>query len=267
MRTTFACLVITGLIAEAITGCQGGSPGTPDAKTDSTKTDTAMTAAPADMNNRLTDEEKNAGWQLLFDGTSKSNFHVFNNTSDGSAWQVTDGALRLDTTTKKDNKIVGGGDLVTNDEYESFDLKLDWKISAGGNSGIMFYVQEGPKFERTYHTGPEMQVLDNAAHPDAKINKHRAGDLYDLITSSPETVKPVGEWNQVEIISNKGALEFHLNGTKVLATTMWDDAWKKMIAASKFKQWSGFGTYKKGRIALQDHGNTVWYRNIKIKKL
>ena len=262
MRTTFACLLFAGAIA----GCQGGS-GSKQPETDSTKTDTMATAAPADMNNRLTDEEKSAGWQLLFDGTSKSNFHVFNNTSDGSAWQVTDGALHLDTTTKKDNNIVGGGDLVTNDEYENFDLKLDWKISPAGNSGIMFYVQEGPKFEKPYWTGPEMQVLDNAAHPDAKIIKHRAGDLYDLITSTPETVKPAGEWNQVEIISNKGALEFHLNGTKVLTTTMWDDAWKKMIAGSKFKQWAGFGTFKKGRIALQDHGNTVWYRNIRIKKL
>jgi len=263
MRTTFACLLFVGAIAS----CQDGNKGTPDAGTDSTKTDSSMAATTPDINNRLTDEEKNSGWQLLFDGASKGNFHVFNNTSDGSAWQVTDGALHLDTTTKKDGNIVGGGDLVTNEEYENFDLKMEWKISAGGNSGIMFYVQEGPKFERTYHTGPEMQVLDNAAHPDAKIIKHRAGDLYDLITSSPETVKPAGEWNMVEIISNKGALEFHLNGTKILATTMWDDAWKKMIAASKFKQWTGFGTYKKGRFALQDHGNTVWFRNIKIKKL
>ncbi|THU36822.1 DUF1080 domain-containing protein [Niastella caeni] len=262
MRTTFACLVLAGAIA----GCQGGT-GTNQPGTDTTKTDT-MAAAPVEVTtNSLTNEEKNTGWQLLFDGVSKGNFHVFNKKTDGSAWQVTDGAIHLDTTTKNEGKIVGGGDLVTNEEYESFDLKLEWKIDPGGNSGIMFYVQEGPGFTETYHTGPEMQVLDNAAHPDAKINKHRAGDLYDLIASSPETVKPAGEWNQVEVISNKGALEFHLNGTKVLSTTMWDDAWKKMIAASKFKQWSGFGTYKKGRIALQDHGNSVWYRNIKIKKL
>ncbi|MBO9199658.1 MULTISPECIES: 3-keto-disaccharide hydrolase [Niastella] len=265
MRTTFACLILAGAIA----GCQGGNSGSQQSETDTTKTtDTMSNSTPVEiMDNALTADEKNAGWQLLFDGNSKSNFHVFNKKSDGTAWQVADGAIHLDTTNKKDGKITGGGDLVTNDEYDNFDLKLDWKIAPGGNSGILFYVQEGPKFGETYHTGPEMQVLDNAAHPDAKIIKHRAGDLYDLITSSPETVKPAGEWNHAEIISNKGALEFHLNGTKVLTTTLWDDAWTKMLAASKFKQWPGFGTFKNGHIALQDHGNSVWYRNIKIKKL
>jgi hypothetical protein len=261
MRITFYLLEL----AAAIGVCQSNTNKKP-AEPDTTKKDT-MAATPVDTTNRLTDTEKNAGWQLLFDGASKSNFHVFNNKSDGSAWQITDGQLHLDTTNKKDGKIVGGGNLVTNEEYENFDLKLDWKIDPGGNSGILFYVQEGPKFQEPYHTGPEMQVLDNERHPDAKINKHRAGDLYDLIASSPETVKPAGQWNQVEIISNNGSLQFHLNGAKVLSTTMWDDNWKKMIAASKFKQWPGFGIYKKGRITLQDHDNSVWYRNIKIKKL
>jgi hypothetical protein len=207
----------------------------------------------------------NDGWQVLFDGASKNAWHIYNSKSDGAAWKVQDGILYLDPGARKSG--AGGGDLVTNEEYENFDLKLEWKIDSAGNSGIIFLTQEDPKYSATYLTGPEMQIIDNNGHRDAKINKHRAGDLYDLITSSPETVKPAGEWNMVEIISNKGALEFHLNGTKVLATTMWDDAWKKMIAASKFKQWAGFGTYKKGRFALQDHGNTVWFRNIKIKKL
>ena len=112
-----------------------------------------------------------------------------------------------------------------------------------------------------------MQVLDNTGHSDANINKHRAGDLYDLIAGAPETVKPVGEWNQVRIVINKGTLEFYLNGPKIVTTTLWDDNWNKMVAGSKFKAWKDFATFKKGRIALQDHGDPVWYRNIKIKKL
>ncbi len=262
MRSLLAALILVA----GLTGCQSNAS---KQNPETSKTDSmggpATTPVPA--NNALTGEEKEAGWQLLFDGATKNGWHVYNNKSDGSAWQVVDGTLHLDPKTKKDYQTVGGGDIVTADEYENFDLKLEWKLDSAGNSGIMFYVREDPKYERTYHTGPEMQVLDNAAHSDAKIIKHRAADLYDLVSSSPEVVRPAGEWNQVEIICNKGNLEFHLNGVKVLSTTLWDDNWKKMIAGSKFKAWPDFGTFKKGRIALQDHGDPVWYRNIKIRKL
>jgi hypothetical protein len=258
MRFLFAAMLLGAMAA-----CQSNSKQPAE---ETTKPDPMSTPA-ADTTNKITAAEQSEGWQSLFDGTSKNAWHVFNDTSDGSAWKVADGTLYLDTTNKKDGKMPGGGDIVTNDEYENFHLKLEWKLGPAGNSGIMFYVQEGPQYERTFHTGPEMQVLDNAGHPDAKVPKHHAGDLYDLIASSPETVKPAGEWNQVEIIANKGTLEFHLNGSKILSTTLWNDTWKKLVAESKFKKWPGFGTYKKGRIALQDHGDEVWFRNIKIRKL
>lgn len=202
-----------------------------------------------------------AEWQVLFDGKTTNGWHSYGKTTVGTAWKAADGVLFLDTA-HNDKK-----DLVTNEEFENYDLKLEWKISPKGNSGIIFNVKEDTAYKNTYETGPEMQVLDNDGHADGKIIKHRAGDLYDLISCSKETVKPVGEWNEVEIILNNGKLDFFLNGTNVVSTTMWDDNWKKMVAGSKFKNMPAFGTVKKGRIALQEHGHMVSFRNIRIKKL
>ena len=212
--------------------------------------------------------ESNDGWISLFDGKTLDNWHTYGKDKAGAAWKVNDGALFLDANNRVDGKLPGGGDLVTNEEFDNFHLKLEWKISAKGNSGIIFYVHEDTtQFKSTYNTGPEMQVLDNNGHPDAQIHKHRAGDLYDLIASSSETVKPAGEWNLAEIISNNGKLDFKLNGTNVVSTTLWDDNWRTMLAGSKFATMPGFGTFKSGKIALQDHGDLVWYRNIMIKRL
>ena len=203
------------------------------------------------------------GWITLFDGKTTAGWHRYGKSSVDQCWKTADSALYLDTLKK-----AGGGDLVTDKEYGNFDLKMEWKIAKNGNSGIIIFVHEDTaQFKATYHTGPEMQVLDNEGHPDGKLIKHRAGDLYDLISCTKETVKPVGEWNEVEIISKNGKLDFFLNGTNVISTTMWDDNWKNLIAGSKFKDLPGFSTFKKGKIALQDHGNMVWYRNIQIKEL
>lgn len=202
------------------------------------------------------------GWHALFDGKTTNGWHTYGKSTVNERWKIADGALYVDSTIKD------GGDIVTDAEFENFDLKLQWKISKNGNSGIIFNIHEDPaKYEETYVTGPEVQVLDNDGHPDGKITKHRAGDLYDLIKSSSEHIKAVGEWNDVEIISNRANLQIFVNGTNVVTTTMWDDHWKQLIAGSKFKNMPGFGTFKKGRIALQDHGDAVWYRNINIKKL
>src|SRR6266700_857247 len=180
--------------------------------------------------------EKADDWQTLFDGKTKKGWHIYNHKSEGNAWKVANGALFF-SPPKKGGEPSGDGDIITDGEYDNFDLKLEWKIDTGGNSGILFYVHEDPKIEDTYNTGPEMQVLDNARHDDAKIKKHRAGDLYDLISCSRETVKPALQWNQVEIISNKGSLKLFLNGENVISTTLWDNKWKKMVAESQFKQW------------------------------
>lgn len=210
-------------------------------------------------------KKNNEGWEnLLADGTKA--WHTYGKTTVTSAWALEDGGI-LHFSPKGKVKA-DKGDLVTNQEFENFHLQLEWKISKKGNSGVMFLVNDDyAKYKQPYLTGPEMQVLDNDGHPDAKIHKHRAGDLYDLIPCKRETVKPTGEWNKAEIILNKSKLQLILNGEKVVETMLWDQNWNEMVAASKFKNMPDFAKYKKGKIALQDHGDEVWYRNIRIKKL
>jgi len=219
-------------------------------------------AGMAQTPNTLTPAEKKAGWTLLFDGKTTNGWHTYNKPTAEAGWKVGDGALYVDTSAK-----TGRGDLTSNKEYDNFDLKIDWKISPKGNSGIIFYVKEDPKYHESYLTGLEMQVLDNEGHRDGQITKHRAGDLYDLVKSTTEPVKPVGEWNTAEIISNKGKLQLYLNGVLVVTTTLWDDNWWAMVKASKFKAMPDFSKFKSGKVDLQDHGNLVYYRNIKIKTL
>lgn len=220
----------------------------------------------AALNTLATGEIKD-GWQLLFDGKTTQGWHTYGKSQVTDRWKVQDNVLFLDTS-KKEGQPRAGGDMVTDEEFDNFHLKYEWKIARNGNSGLIFLVKEDPeKYPRTHNTGLEMQILDNDGHPDGKIKKHRAGDLYDLISSSSEPVKPVGEWNLAEIISNNGNLELHLNGTKVVTTTLWNNNWKQMVAGSKFKTMPGFSVFKSGKIALQDHGNMVSFRNIKIKRL
>jgi hypothetical protein len=255
-------LLIGTFAAIAAVSCNNSSDTAKKAEGESLAPETTVTA------NVLTEEQKKEGWQLLFDGQTTKGWHKYGGNPVGAAWKVADGALYLDTANKKDWQIEQGGDIVSDSAYDNFHLKLEWKIAKDGNSGIIFYIHEDTaKYEWPWHTGPEMQVLDNNGHPDSKIIKHRAGDLYDLISCSKETVKPAGEWNLAEIKSLNGKLELFLNGENVVTTQLWDDAWKKLVAGSKFKAYPDFGTYKKGKIGLQDHGNMVWYRNVMIRKL
>lgn len=218
--------------------------------------------------NRLSVKEKKEGWRLLFDGTTTKGWHKYGNEPVGLAWQVKDGVLMLDTTKQKDGQGNNGGDIVTDEEFENYHLQLDWKIAKGGNSGIIFNSHEDKaKYEYSWYTGMEMQIVDNSGHPDAKFIKHRAGDLYDLISSSTENAKPYGEWNHAEIKCMNGKLDLYLNGVNIVSTTLWNDNWKKTVANSKFKSMPDFATYKKGRIVLQDHGNEVQFKNIKIMNL
>lgn len=213
------------------------------------------------QDNILSQAQIEDGWKLLFDGKTTDGWHTWREDNVSSKWKVSDGILSFDP--EADGK---SGDLVTDGQYENYHLKLDWKVSECGNSGIIFNIQEDGQ-EKTYHTGPEMQILDNTCHADAQYPTHRAGSLYDLIQAQPETEKPAGEWNTAEIILDRGHLIFKMNGTQVVETQMFNDQWEEMLANSKFKQWPGFGTYKKGHIGLQDHGDVVEFKNIMIKEL
>ncbi|WP_339925943.1 DUF1080 domain-containing protein [uncultured Cyclobacterium sp.] len=209
----------------------------------------------------VTEEE----WISLFDGDGLTGWTSFGKDQPGEAWEAADGVLYFNSGKKDEG--ASGGDLVTKETFGDFHLEIEWKISEGGNSGIMFFVQDNGEYDRPYHTGPEYQVLDNDGHKDGKIITHRAGDLYDMIESTEEAAKPVGEWNKTEIIINDSKLQFFLNGVKTVETTLWDDQWNAMVAESKFAQWEGFAKFKEGKIVLQDHGDDVWFRNIKIKRL
>lgn len=204
------------------------------------------------------------GFKPIFDGKTTTGWHSYGKKTVGAGWKVEDGTLHFDPAAAKDGE---GGDLTTDLEYQNFHLKVDWKVAANSNSGIIFLINEDlTKYKNTYSTGLEMQVLDNNGHPDGKITKHRAGDLYDLIQSKSEPVKPVGEWNTAEIVCKNGKLTYVMNGVIIVETILWDDNFKKILAGSKFATWPGFATFQKGKIALQDHGDNVWYRNIMIKE-
>jgi hypothetical protein len=215
--------------------------------------------------NRSTVQEKvteEKDWNSLFDGATLKGWRNFNSDQVGPAWKAADGVLYLDPANGQ-----RGGDIVTEQEYENFELKLEWKIDSCGNSGIMFNVVEGNQYDAPWKTGPEMQMLDNTCHPDAKINTHRAGDLYDLIASSSEAENPAGEWNEIHIISKNTHYEFYLNGSHIVTFQMHTPEWEEMIRKSKFNEFPDFGKARRGHIALQDHGDKVWFRNIKIKQL
>jgi hypothetical protein len=195
----------------------------------------------------------------LFDGETTNGWHSYLKTGPG-AWKVVDGALQPDL------KAEGQGDLLTDKEYENYELSLKWKIAEGGNSGIIIGVHEDTMFNDTYMTGIEMQVLDDQKATDNKKPTHLAGALYDMMAPSIHA-KPAGKWNKVKIRKLNGHLTFWLNGDKAIEVQIGSPEWNEMLGKSKFRFWKSFAAYPKGHIALQDHGAVVSFRNIKIKEL
>lgn len=217
------------------------------------------------MLNKLTPAEIKKGWKLLFDGSTLTGWKTYNRTDMATSWGVKDGAIFLDA--KKGRSDVAKGDLVTLEDYDDFEFSVEWKISDCGNSGIMYRIVEDPKYKQPYLTGPEMQVLDNKCHPDAKIITHRSGDFYDVMASKTENVKPAGEWNSVKIIMKGYKLEQWQNGVRQIKLTLGSDEINAIVEKSKWKNQKDWGKALIGKIGLQDHGDAVWFRNIKIRSL
>lgn len=240
-RATSTRWVGVGLTVLATVTVAGGATGTPAGNT--------------------ADEEQKAGWRLLFDGKTTSGWRGFKKTDfPADRWAVKDGALTHAATGTGDSH--GGGDIVTVDKFSDFDLRFEWRIAPGGNSGVKYFVTE----EREGPIAHEYQVLDDARHPDAKVGPHRqTAAFYDVLPpAADKPSRPAGEWNHSRIVVKGNHVEHWLNGAKVLEYELGSPEVKAAIARSKFKDVAGFGTKFPGHILLQDHGDEVSYRNLRI---
>jgi hypothetical protein len=219
--------------------------------------------------NVFTQAEKSAGWKLLFDGKTWNGWRGFRREKmPDEGWAIEDGSIKHLAGNGEQSKQ--GGDIITVGKYDNFELQLEWRISAGGNSGIKYLVDEDMVKTGYSGLGFEMQVLDDEGHPDAKMGKdgnRTASALYDLIPPQNKVLHQVGEWNQVRVIINGSHVEHWLNGAKVLEFELGSPQLKSLIAESKYKSIPGFGEVRKGHILLQDHGHEVWFRNIKLREL
>lgn len=212
--------------------------------------------------------DKNDEWTVLFDGSSFENFKEYLKDGVSENWKIEDNAMVF--YPPKERKKGEAFNLVTKGNYTDFMLSLEWKISEAGNSGIFWGVKEDTSLPEAYQTGPEIQVLDNDKHPDGKAGlTHQAGALYDMVAPTKDVTKPVGEWNICVITinhkRNQGTVE--LNGEEIVNFPVNNPKWQAMVADSKFATWEHFGKYTTGKIGLQDHGDVVAYKNIKIKKI
>ena len=215
----------------------------------------------------MENEELGNEWIVLSDSDNLEDWKAYNSDAISDQWTINDGVI---TFKPSDGERSGSENLITKNQYKNFELALDWKISEGGNSGIMWGVQEGEELGEPYLTGPEIQLLDNELHPDAKNGPVRhAAALYDMVPPTEDVTKPVGEWNETLITINheENLGTITLNGSKVTEFPLDGEKWQQLVENSKFADWEEFGKYDTGHIALQDHGNEVAFRNVRIRKI
>ena len=219
----------------------------------------ARSQAPPSPNtapNTLTDAEQSSGWRLLFDGKTTTGWRNYGKPTLSDGWVVKDSAL---------TRTGAGGDIITTDEFKNFELSIDWKIEPGGNSGIFYRAVEDT--DAIYWNAVEMQVLDDAKHPDGQFADESAGAPYDLYPIPKGHVHAGGEWNTARLVVNGNHVEHWLNGFKLVEYEVGSRDWDAKVAGSKFKPYPKFGKNPQGHIGLQDHGNVVAFRNIKIRVL
>ena len=219
--------------------------------------------------NQLSSSEKSEGWTLLFNGKDFTGWRQCNGTAMPANWVIEDDAMKVFTGEgKKPGQGAGGDILFGTKKFKNFELSIDWKAGDKANSGIFYNVREVPG-KPIFYAAPEVQVLDNVNASDNKVASHLAGSLYDMLPADPATVHPAGEWNTIVVRVKDGKVTHTQNGTKVCEYSLWSSEWDNLVQNSKFKNFPGFteGISKEGFIGLQDHGYTVWYRNIKIREL
>jgi len=247
-------LLFTALLATLFIGCKEKTKEAEEKATD--------TMANTEM------EVPKEEWKVLFDGTSFDGWHEYLKEDVSANWKIEDGAMVF--YPPKNKKKGENYNLISDGEYTDFVLSMEWQISEAGNSGIFWGVKELQELDEPYKTGAEIQVLDNDKHPDGKNGtSHQAGALYDMVSPSEDVTKPIGEWNLCEITinhkTNMGIIV--LNDVEIVNFSVNNPEWGEMVSKSKFAGWEHFGKYTTGKIGMQDHGNGVAFRNIKIKEL
>ena len=258
LNVLFVCIAITAMLLPL--SCQK-----------SATQEEASTTPEAPAINSLTETEKAAGWELLFDGSTLQGWKRFNRDTIGPLWSVQDGAIVCDGTGHGEGSGDAGGSLMTTRQFDNFELSLEWKISPGGNSGILYHVVEKPEYKYDYETGPEYQVMDDStaiAEGDSLRPEQLAGSNYDMVEAFPtKKLMPVGQWNTARIIYNNGHVEHWLNGEKVVEFEEDSEDFKTRYENSKWVEFPDWNKSKSGAVSLQDHGAPVYYRSIKIRAL
>jgi hypothetical protein len=207
-------------------------------------------------NNTVSEAESAQGWKLLFDGQSTNGWRTYQSDTASAGWQAVDGSL---------TRVDKAGDLITESTYSNFELQLDWQVGTGGNSGV--FIRAGETTPYIFMTAPEIQILDDEVHRDGKSTLTSAGSNYALHPAPRGIVKPAGQWNHMRVLVDGNQVTQWLNGTKVVAYELGSADWQAKVAASKFSAWPTYGTLTEGHIGLQDHGDHVAFRNIKLRRL